>query len=83
MIKLIRRYRWGIAKWETMTTGELINQLKSYPPDTPVMATWEGVLRSVTPDRFQIEDLDMEREDPPDCSISAKIDCLVIDVDAP
>ena len=32
---------------ETPTVGDLIKELSKFPPDAPVLATWEGVFQRI------------------------------------
>lgn len=40
----------------TMTAGELIEKLKEFPPETPVMGTWEGICVEIVPDKIYTKD---------------------------
>ena len=35
----------------TLTAGELMARLSVFPPETPVLATWEGVFEQIGVDR--------------------------------
>ena len=39
----------------TMTVDELIAELKKYPANSPVFATWESVLAPILPENFTLE----------------------------
>jgi hypothetical protein len=52
----------------TLTAGELRERLNDYPPDTPVFATWEGVMASFKPENMVLEKYSL-------------VDCVVIDVE--
>lgn len=42
---------------KTMTAIDLIGFLSAYPPNTPVLVTWEGVHAKVLPKNIVIEDI--------------------------
>lgn len=70
------RYQLGHTAFETATVAELVEALQKFPPDMPVLATWEGVVvpfKSMS----QLEmakDFHMGQEDD-------KRDVLMLDVD--
>lgn len=37
-----------------MTVSELISELSKYPPDMPVVATWEGVAAGIRAENFDL-----------------------------
>jgi len=44
----------------TMTVAELVEQLKEYPPDLPVFATWEGVIAPFSQGNFFVRTFNPE-----------------------
>lgn len=42
----------------TMTVGELLEYLKPFDPETPVIATWEGVYAGIRFENFELDELD-------------------------
>lgn len=42
-------------EWSSLSVGEVIAELSKYPGDTPVLFTWEGVLREAELSRFKLE----------------------------
>jgi hypothetical protein len=57
---------------ETMTVGELRDELSKYPPDMPVLATWEGVTREIRTENFEVSEYGTPKDNTP---------CLWIDVE--
>lgn len=60
---------------ETMIVSELIEQLKTYPPDMPVFGTWEGVNGFITQDNFSVAEFVHKGHHEDGCR------CLLIDVE--
>lgn len=67
------RYALGHEAGTTLTVGELIEALKNYPPQMPVMCEWEGCNAFVKEENFGISKVTKGHQDD-------ACDCLVIDV---
>lgn len=63
----------GQVDQHTCTIEELVQALQKYPPDTPVLATWEGVKVGIIPESLGTEQYSSNNRDKP-------IDVLFIDV---
>lgn len=50
------RYKAGHVNIKTMTVDEVIEKLKEYPGDMPVIPTWEGVYVGLDLNSFEIEE---------------------------
>ncbi len=49
------QFKSGLPAMSTMTVGELIEELKSYERDMPVLATWEGQLQALDAQFFAVD----------------------------
>ena len=67
-------YPLGHVAGITMTVGELIDKLNSYPKEMPVLAAWEGIETTFKPDHFEVSSYTMWLE-------SEREICLIINVD--
>lgn len=72
----MKKFRYGLGHdaGETLTVGELIDKLSSYPKDMPVISTWESIHTFIGNDDFSTKYFHMGKQD--DCEM-----CLIIDVD--
>lgn len=46
----------GHSQYETMTVGELIEHLRAFDTALPVIAHWEGQIKTIEPENVQITD---------------------------
>lgn len=67
----------NIGYGPTMTVGELIEKLMGFPPDLPVLATWEGIFTAIQPDEISVG----KPTEPTDEPGTERDEALIINVD--